>query len=158
MSSWLWSTYYGVRSQPKFIVWILNSSSKFLNFYLNFIAEYNILYSSFRFRITGKRFYTRLLFLNSTLLFDLARRIFSTRFHQNYTFRVIFQTRPWKFLTRRFRSRFSGRWSRPSVGGWVVGGSLVHHALRLFVQTWRQRTCCSTRNFGAFIFLSGRWL
>ena len=67
MSSWLWSIYYGVRSQPKFIVWILNSSSKFLNFYLNFIAEYNILYSSFRFRITGKRFYTRLLFfkLNS---------------------------------------------------------------------------------------------
>ena len=38
-----------------------------LNFYLNFIAEYKILHSSFRFRIIGKRFYTRLLFfkLNS---------------------------------------------------------------------------------------------
>ena len=38
-----------------------------LNFYLNFIAEFKILHSSFRFRNFGKRFYTRLLFfkLNS---------------------------------------------------------------------------------------------
>ena len=67
---------YGVRSRPKFIVWILNSSLKFL---LEFYSRIKILRSSFRFRIIRKRFYTRLLFciLNSLLL---ARRIFSTRF------------------------------------------------------------------------------
>ena len=48
---------YGVRSPPK------------LNSYLNFIANYKILHSSFKFRIIGKRFYTCLLFfkLNSFL-------------------------------------------------------------------------------------------
>ena len=44
-----------------------------LNFYLNFIAEYNILHSKNVFTLV---FY----FSNATLLFDLARRIFSTRF------------------------------------------------------------------------------
>ena len=42
-------------------------SIHYWNFYLNFIANYKILHSSFRFRIIGKRFYIRLLFfkLNS---------------------------------------------------------------------------------------------
>ena len=68
-----WGVIYGVRSPPKFIVWILNSSLKFL---LEFYSQIKILHSSFRFRIIRKRCY----FLNSILLFDLARRIFSTRF------------------------------------------------------------------------------
>ena len=46
-----------------------NSLFHHLNFNLNFIAEYKILHSFFRFRIIGKRFYTRLLFfkLNSVI-------------------------------------------------------------------------------------------
>ena len=46
-----------------------NSLFHHLNFYLNFIAEYKILHSFFRFRIIGKRFYTRLIFfkLNSVI-------------------------------------------------------------------------------------------
>ena len=62
--TWSFPLIYGVRSPQKFIVWILNSSFKF---HFNFIAEFKILHSSFRFRIIGKRFDTRLLFfkLNS---------------------------------------------------------------------------------------------
>ena len=47
---------------------------------MNFIAEYKILHSSFRFCIIGKRFTLVFYFLNSTLKFDLVRCIFSTRF------------------------------------------------------------------------------
>ena len=41
----------------------------------------------------------------------------------NYSCRVIFQTGPRKFSKRllNFCSRFSDRWSRPSVVGWVMG-------------------------------------
>ena len=48
----------------KFKQWIFNWQG---SYYLNFIAEYKILHSSFRFRTIGKRSYTRLLFfkLNS---------------------------------------------------------------------------------------------
>ena len=39
----------------------------------------------------------------------------------------------------------------------IVAGSLVHHALRLLYKHGGSvRTCCCTRNFGAFRFLSGR--
>ena len=90
-----------------------------LNFYLNFIAEYKIVHSFFRFRIIGKRFYTRLLFfkLNSFIWPLLA--VYFQLASSNYTCRVIFQTRPWKFSARllNFRSRFSDRWSRPFVEG-----------------------------------------
>ena len=42
---------------------------------------------------------------------------------------------------------------------WATVGSLVHHALPLLYKHGGSvRTCCCTRHFGAFGFLSGRWL
>ena len=111
-----WGVIYCVRSPPKFIVWILNSSLKFL---LEFYSRIKILHSSFRFPIIRKRCY----FLNSTLLFDLARRIFSTRFIKlhlpshisNSTLKIFNTTSEFSFTLQ-----------------WVVGGSLmVYRALRL---------------------------
>ena len=161
MSSWLWSIYYGVRSPPKFIVWILNSSFKFLNFYLNFIAEYNILHSSFRFRITGKRFYTRLLFFKlNSFIWPCSPYIFNS-LHQitlaESYFKLDlenFQHDFWIFVHASVivdQDHLLGR------GSWMA--LLVHHALRLLYKHGGSvRTCCCTRNFGAFRFLSGRWL
>ena len=56
---------YGVRSPPKFMVWILNSSFKFLTLVLEFyswIQNYSL--DSFRFLFTGKCFYAHLLAFN----------------------------------------------------------------------------------------------
>ena len=51
----------GIRFLPKFMVCILNCSFKFQLQHLNFTTEFNILHSSFRVQIIGKRFYTCLL-------------------------------------------------------------------------------------------------
>ena len=115
---------YDPRQNSLFEFWIYH-----LNFYLNFIAKYKILHSSFRFRIIGKRFTLVFYFLNSTLKFDLVRRIFSTRFiklhlpsHISNSTLKIFNT------TSEFS--FTLQWSliKTILGGGgelVVGGSLV---------------------------------
>ena len=116
-----------------------NSLFHHLNFYLNFIAEYKILHSFFRFRIIGKRFTLVYYFLNSTLLFDRARRIFSTRFiklhlpsHISNSTLKIFNT------TSEFS--FTLQWSLiKTICRWVGRGWLFRQScFAPFVQTLRQ--------------------
>ena len=105
---------------------MLNSSFKFLlDFYSRILNFTLFLQMSLHWKT----------FLHSSFIFLTLLAVYFQLASSNYTCRVICQTQPCKFSKRllNFCSRFSDRWSRPSAGGWVMGGSLVHHALRASV-------------------------
>ena len=131
-----------------------------LNFYLNFIAEYKVLHSSFRFLIIGKLLlHSSFIFKLNSFIWPCSPYIFNS-LHQ-ITLAESYSNSTLKIFNTTSEVSFTLQWSlikticRRVGRGWLFSPS----CFAPFVQTWRSvRTCCCTRNFGAFRFLSGRWL
>ena len=120
------------------------------------------LHSSFRFRIIGKRFYTRLLFfkLNSFIwpcspyIFNSLHQITLAESYFKLDFEN-FQHDFWIFVQASVivdQDHLSGGWS------WVALQSIMLCAFCTNMAAAFALTSCCTRNFGGFRFLSGRWL
>ena len=75
----------GVRSSPKFIVWILTTSSKFLTSTIE-LKFYTLLLDLTS--LEDVFFLTSFRFFNSTFVFDIPRCTFSTRFVKSFHFRL----------------------------------------------------------------------
>ena len=143
--------------------------------------------SEWSFRIWSDIFKLEVMFSNSERGFEIRSEVFEFKVkfsHSEWSFgiwsellqlRVNFYNQEW---TLRIRSELLElRWTFRIIIGiwsmfkdkdchlefgvhfWAAVGPLVHHALRLLYKHGGSvRTCCCTRHFGAFRFLSGRWL